>query len=189
MMVNVPDDRRGGEYRWDHRFDLPHRYDIVAIQLVDSTNGMQHSHRLPASLDPLPRRFLSGLAIFADLFTRPTWSNVLVLLAGVILAPGRRTVTSALRILGRERDSDFGTFHRILSRTVWSSRAVAGRLLITSSKMVLVPFMAETQIRFPYGAPAKWMIQQSYPASLLQSYCKTGAERLWLFAWRDAGAS
>jgi hypothetical protein len=82
---------------------LPHRYKIVAIQLVDSTDGMQHSHRLPASLDPLPHRFLSGLAIFADLFTRPTWSNVLVLLAGVILAPGRRTVTSALRILGRER--------------------------------------------------------------------------------------
>jgi DDE superfamily endonuclease len=109
---------------------LPHRYEIAAIQLVDSTDGMQHSRRLPASPDPLPHRFLSCLAIFADLFTRPTWSNVLVLLAGVILAPGRRTVTSALRILGRERDCDFGTFHRILSRTVWSSRAVAGRLLI-----------------------------------------------------------
>jgi DDE superfamily endonuclease len=109
---------------------LPHRYEIAAIQLVDSTDGMQHSRRLLASPDPLPHRFLSCLAIFADLFTRPTWSNVLVLLAGVILAPGRRTVTSALRILGREHDSDFGTFHRILSRTVWSSRAVAGRLLV-----------------------------------------------------------
>jgi hypothetical protein len=37
------------------------------------------------------------------LFTRPTWSNVLVLLAGVILAP-RRTATPALRILGRDHD-------------------------------------------------------------------------------------
>ncbi len=53
---------------------------------------------------------------FADLFTRPTWSNVLVLLAGVILAPGRRTVSAALRILGRECDPDFCTFHRILNR-------------------------------------------------------------------------
>ena len=103
---------------------------------------MQHSRRLPASPDPLPHRLLSCLAIFADLFTRPTWSNVLVLLAGVILAPGRRTVTSALRILGREHDSDFGTFHRILSRAVWSSRAVAGRLLI----LLIAAFV-------PAGAP------------------------------------
>jgi hypothetical protein len=77
---------------------------------------MQHSHHLPTSCNPLPSRFLACLAGFADLFTRPTWSHVLVLLAGVILAPGRRTVTSALRILGREHDPDFCTFHRILNR-------------------------------------------------------------------------
>jgi hypothetical protein len=58
------------------------------------------------------------------------WSNVLVLLAGVILAPGRRTVTTALRILGRECDPDFCTFHRTLNRAAWSSRAVARQLLI-----------------------------------------------------------
>src|SRR6266853_1372627 len=91
---------------------------------------MQHSGVLPISSDPLPPRFLSRLAGFADLFTRPTWSNVLVLLAGVILAPGRRTVTTALRILGRDRDPDFCTFHRILNRAAWSSRAAAGRLLL-----------------------------------------------------------
>jgi hypothetical protein len=66
---------------------------------------MQHSHLLRSSSgSPLPERFLSRLVEFADLFTRPTWSNVLVLLAGVILAPGRRTVSAALRILGRECD-------------------------------------------------------------------------------------
>jgi hypothetical protein len=75
---------------------------------------------------------------FADLFTRPTWSNVLVLLAGVILAPGRRTVSAALRILGRECDPDFCTFHRILNRAAWSSRAVARQLLIVLEK-ALVP--------------------------------------------------
>jgi len=91
---------------------------------------MQHSRLLPTSSDPLPPRFLSRLAGFTDLFTRPTWSNVLVLLAGVILAPGRRTVTTALRILGRDRDPDFCTFHRVLNRAAWSSRAVAGRLLL-----------------------------------------------------------
>src|ERR1700751_1283035 len=103
---------------------------------------MQHSHRLPGSPDPLPPRFLSCLAGFADLFTRPTWSHVLVLIAGVILAPSRRTVTSALRILGRERDPDFCPFHRILNRAAWSSRVVAGRLLV----LLIAAFM-------PTGAP------------------------------------
>lgn len=78
---------------------------------------------------PLPG-FLSGrLAVFADLFTRPTWANVLVLLAGAVLAPGKRTVTAILRMVGRDHDDDFATFHRVLSRARWSSRAVAGRLL------------------------------------------------------------
>jgi hypothetical protein len=69
------------------------------------------------------------LVEFADLFAHPTWPYVVVLLAGAILAPGRRTVTAALRILGRDRDSDFCTFHRILNRAAWSSRAVARHLL------------------------------------------------------------
>jgi len=103
---------------------------------------MQHSRLLPTSSDPLPPRFLSRLAGFTDLFTRPTWSNVLVLLAGVILAPGRRTVTTALRILGRDRDPDFCTFHRVLNRAAWSSRAVAGRLLL----LLIAAFV-------PSGAP------------------------------------
>jgi tetratricopeptide (TPR) repeat protein len=89
----------------------------------------KHSH-CSASSDPLPPRFLSRLEGFVDLFTRPTWANVLLLLAGVILAPGRRTVTAALRILGRDRDHKFCTFHRILNRAAWSSRATAGRLLL-----------------------------------------------------------
>src|SRR5262249_41956559 len=92
---------------------------VVAIQCVDSTHGMQHSPRLLPCFDPLPQRFLFVLAGFGDLFTRPTWPNVLMLLAGVILTPGRRTVTAALRILGRER-----------SRAAWSSRAAASRLLL-----------------------------------------------------------
>jgi len=109
---------------------LSHIDKIAAIQRADSTDGMQHAHFLPSCSDPLPPRFLFRLAGFADLFTRPTWSNVLVLLAGVILAPGRRTVAAALRILGQERDPGFCTFHRILNRAVWSSRAAARQLLL-----------------------------------------------------------
>ena len=91
---------------------------------------MQHSRLPPSSADPLPPRFLARLASFADLFTRPTWTHIPLLLAGAILAPGRRTVAAALRILGRDRDPDFCTFHRILNRAAWSSRAAAGQLLL-----------------------------------------------------------
>lgn len=88
-----------------------------------------------------PRQLGRGIVagwITLDLFTRPTWLNVLTLLAGVILAPGRRTVTAALRTLGRERDRDFCTFHRVLNRVAWSSRAAAGHLLLLQIK-VFVP--------------------------------------------------
>src|SRR4029077_11622903 len=105
--------------------------------------------------DPLPARFLSVLAGFADLFTRPTWPNVLVLLARVILTPGRRTVSAALRILGRERDPCFGTFHRILSRAAWSSRAAASRLLL----LLISSFLTATDpvvIRYDYTIERRW---------------------------------
>jgi len=72
---------------------------------------------------------LSRLAGFADLFTRPTSSRVLLLLAGAVLAPGKRTVTATLRILGRDQENDFPAYHAVLNRAPWSSRAVAGCLL------------------------------------------------------------
>ena len=117
---------------------------------------MQHSHLLRISSgSPLPERFLSRLVEFADLFTRPTWSNVLMLLAGVILAPGRRTVAAALRILGRECDPDFCTFHRILNRAAWSSRAVARQLLIVLVK-ALVPSGAPVVIGLDDTIERRW---------------------------------
>jgi len=90
---------------------------------------------LPPRESPLPERLLSRLAGLPRLFTRPTWRNVLLLVAGAILAPGKRTVTAALRILGREQENDFPIYHGMLNKAVWSSRAVAGwlpRLLVTT---------------------------------------------------------
>jgi hypothetical protein len=68
------------------------------------------------------------MAPFAALFTRPTWGHVLVLVAGALLTPGRRTVTAALSIMGRREDGGFANFHRVLNRNRWSNRAVAQRL-------------------------------------------------------------
>jgi hypothetical protein len=88
-----------------------------------------HSSAAFTAASPLPDTLLLRLAAFADLFTRPSWENALWLLAGAILAPGRRTVSAVLRILGRDQDGDFVTFHRVLNRARWSSRLAACRLL------------------------------------------------------------
>jgi hypothetical protein len=67
---------------------------------------------------------------FAPCFTAAVWRHVLVLVAGALLAPGRRTVTAALRVTGLERSAGFAVHHRVLSAARWSARAVAHRLLL-----------------------------------------------------------
>jgi len=51
-----------------------------------------------------------------------------VLLTGAILAPGKRTVASILRINGLVRERRFVNYHRVLNRAAWCPRA-ASRLL------------------------------------------------------------
>src|SRR3982750_162089 len=67
---------------------------------------------------------------FAPYFTPAVWRHVLILVAGVVLAPGRRTVTAALRVMGLDQGAGFAVYHRVLSLGRWSSRAVAHRLLL-----------------------------------------------------------
>jgi hypothetical protein len=52
-----------------------------------------------------------------------------VLLVGTILAPGKRTVTSALRAVGMADDPGFSKYHQVLNRAVWSSRRTSQVLL------------------------------------------------------------
>src|SRR3954470_21361813 len=51
---------------------------------------------------PVPPILMRWLAPFAAFFTKPTWERVLVLATGAVLAPGRRTVTAVLSVLGRQ---------------------------------------------------------------------------------------
>ena len=70
----------------------------------------------------LPTTMIRVLAPFAPLFSRRVWQNAQVLLMGAILAPGRRTVSSALRAMGLDQYERFHRYHRVLSRASWSSR-------------------------------------------------------------------
>ena len=69
----------------------------------------------------LPPAIVPLLSPFASLFDARTWRKVQILLTGVILAPGRRTVSTALYVLGLHARGDFALFHHVLSRAAWSS--------------------------------------------------------------------
>jgi hypothetical protein len=77
----------------------------------------------------LPTEFLSVIAVFAPVFSKPVWQHVKVLLTGAVLAPGRRTVTTVLTIMGLGAEPHVQTYHRVLNRAVWSP-LTASRLLL-----------------------------------------------------------
>jgi hypothetical protein len=82
---------------------------------------------LPAELSPL-------IVEFAPLFSKPVWEHAQVLLVGAILAPGKRTVTACLRMMGLSQEKGFVNYHRVLNRARWSPLAASYillRLLVT----------------------------------------------------------
>ena len=87
----------------------------------------------------LPTKMIQILAPFAPLFSeRIIWGHVQVLLAGTILAPGKRTVASALRAVGLEDERRLCRYHRILSRARWSSKE-ASRIVLGLLMEAFVP--------------------------------------------------
>ena len=77
----------------------------------------------------LPPAMLHTLEPFGPRFRRRIWPRVLVLVAGTLLAPGKRTVAAALRVMGLAQTPRFERYHRALNRAQWSSLAVSRILL------------------------------------------------------------
>jgi DDE superfamily endonuclease len=87
----------------------------------------------------LPACFAAVILTFAPVFVQQrTWRHAEVLLIGAILAPGKRTVTSLLRIAGLSRERRFTNYHRVLNRAAWDAR-VAARLLLGFLVAVFAP--------------------------------------------------
>ena len=78
----------------------------------------------------LPLELANLIVAFALLFSKPVFKHAQVLLVGALLAPGKRTVTSALRVMGLSNDAHFQNYHRVLNRALWSSLA-ASRILLS----------------------------------------------------------
>jgi DDE superfamily endonuclease len=81
-------------------------------------------------LSPIPPVLSRWLAVFQPYFTVPTFQHVLVLVAGAVLAPGKRTVTQVLRVMGLAEQVGFARYHEVLNRARWDARALARRLLL-----------------------------------------------------------
>src|SRR2546426_2785586 len=89
-------------------------------------------------MPPLPEAIILMLAPFAPLFSNRVWLQAQLLLLGAILAPGARTVTAALRVMGLARERHFTNDHRVLNRATWSARQ-GSRMLLGLLVTLLVP--------------------------------------------------
>jgi hypothetical protein len=86
----------------------------------------------------LPTTMIRVFAPFGPLFSERVFEHAQVLMAGAILATGKRTVGSALRAMGLDQSKTFHRYHRVLSRAKWSAME-ASRVLLDSLVEAFVP--------------------------------------------------
>lgn len=77
----------------------------------------------------LPLELMELIVAFAPAFSQRVFAHAQVLLVGAILAPGTRTVSAVLRVMGMSEERCFLRYHRVLSRAVWSGLA-GSRILL-----------------------------------------------------------
>ena len=77
----------------------------------------------------LPDNIMRVLRPFAQAFSERIWDWAQVLVVGAILAPGKRTVTAILRVMGLSDEQQFQNYHRVLNRATWSGLRLSQILL------------------------------------------------------------
>jgi hypothetical protein len=89
----------------------------------------------------LPQEIMTIFSPFMQIFSRRIWDWAQVLVIGAILAPGKRTVSSVLHVMGLKDEKQFQNYHRVLNRARWSALAVSKELLL----LLVATFVAESQ--------------------------------------------
>ena len=150
---------------------------------IAGTVGVGYARTIPTPIGGGSRLLLSPdiialLAPFARLFSSRTWRPVAGLIVGAILTPGRRLVSSALRVVGVSHLRTFQSYHRVLNRAVWSSlgvsRILLGLLVTTFAPTgPLVVGIDETieRRRGPKIAAAAATAPSGTPARIICSIC------------------
>jgi len=78
----------------------------------------------------LPGWMITILTEFAPMiYGQSTWYKVEVLVAGAILATGKRTVSAVLRVMGLSNERNYAMYHHVLNRAVWSGLSGSAILL------------------------------------------------------------
>ena len=77
----------------------------------------------------LPDEYNTLFKAFQPCFSKRVWQLAVILIVGAILAPGKRTVTAILRIMGLSQERHYQNYHRVLNRAVWSNLALSAVLL------------------------------------------------------------
>jgi DDE superfamily endonuclease len=80
-------------------------------------------------MSTLPLAIATVIGAFAPVFSRRVFAYVKLLMVGAILAPGKRTITAVLRVMGRSDDEHFQNYHRVLNRARWLPLDAGHRLL------------------------------------------------------------
>lgn len=77
----------------------------------------------------LPTPGIRVMAVLAPVCSTPVWPPVNVPRTGALLAPGQRTGTAALGVMGLSAAAQVHTAHRVVKRAVWSPLGASRRLL------------------------------------------------------------
>jgi hypothetical protein len=86
----------------------------------------------------LPLAVQSVILSFAPLFSKRVFDPARLLMVGAILAPGKRTVSAVLHVMGKSHVSQFQTYHRVLNRARWSTLQ-GSRILLMQLIEAFVP--------------------------------------------------
>jgi hypothetical protein len=118
----------------------------------------------------LPPEIMTLMGQFAPVFSERIWDWAQVLVAGAILAPGKRTVSAVLRIMGLSDEPQYQNYHRVLNRAVWCelelSRILFGLLVRAFGSETIVLGADDTLERRPGGKiKAKGMFRDAVQSS------------------------
>jgi hypothetical protein len=87
---------------------------------------------------PLPSTVQEVMVGCAPLFSKRVFAHVKRLMVRAIVVPGKRMVTSVLRMMGKGEELQFQRYHRILNRARWSALH-GGKILLRLLGETCVP--------------------------------------------------
>lgn len=87
-------------------------------------------------MQTLPGTIIKVLSPFRPMFDKRTWRKGKELLIGSILSTGKRTVTTALQVMGHQADKSYAKYHHVLNRAKWSAREGSKTLLTLMLKQL-----------------------------------------------------